>query len=395
MASALEGLKVLDITHMPPGMYCTMFLADFGADVLRIERPVQGASSNKTGGDFAEDIGNAAYSAFNRSKRSMTLNLKAKTACHIIHQLAKDSDVLVEGFRPGVAKRLGIDYDTLKEINPRLIYCSMSGYGQDGPYRDFPGHDINYISFAGAQGMIGQRDGPYVIPVNFVGDWAGASLHSAIGILAAIAARQKTGLGQYIDMSYLDGVLSLMTSFAQEYFMNGTIYHRGDSFISGGFPAYNIYETKDSKHISLGCFEPWFWESLCKTLEMENFIPYQFDKGEKRDEITAHMQKVFLTKPRDEWFDLLISKDIPVAKIYSIDEVFTDPHVLHRQMLVEIDDTARGKTKHVAPAIKLSDTPAIIRTIAPKPGQHTTQVLTELGYTEEKINNLKEEGVLP
>ena len=396
MPSALTGLRVLDFTHMPPGMYTTMFLADLGADVLRIERPLQGEdSSDASNFEGYQESMSLPYEAFNRNKRSMTLNLKTKAARKIVDRLVQNSDIILEGFRPGVAQRIGLGYDALKTINPRLIYCSMSGYGQDGPYCELPGHDVNYISVAGAQDMIGQRNGPHAIPMNFLADWAGAGLNAVIGILAAVIARQGTGRGQYVDISYTDGVLSLVTAFAYEYFINGMIYRRGEAFYNGGFPAYNIYQSKDGKYVSIGCFEPWFWENLCKLLGREDFIPYEFDEGEKREEIRDYFEKAFLTKTRDEWFDFLKDKDIPVAKVYSIDEVFTDPQVVHRRMLIEVDHPIRGKVKQVGSPIKLSDTPAEIISGAPLPGQHTAEVLAELGYTEAEISTLKKQGTIP
>jgi crotonobetainyl-CoA:carnitine CoA-transferase CaiB-like acyl-CoA transferase len=393
---ALEGLKVLDLTHLAPGMYCTMFLGDLGADVLRVERPSQ--HSPQSGADTArwsfERMANMMYEALNRNKRSITLNLKSEKAHQIVYQLAQKADVVLEGFRPGVAERLGVDYETLKKTNPRLIYCAMSGYGQDGPYSQLPGHDINYISVGGALDMIGQRNGPHAIPMNFIADWAGATLHAVIGILAAVIAREKTGRGQYIDISYTDGVLSMVAPYAYDYLTNGITYRRGEALFNGGFPCYNVYETKDGKYLTVGALELWFWENLCRALGREDFIPYQFDEGEKHDEISSYFQKVFRTKTREEWFDFLKDKNIPIGKVYSLEEVFTDPQVLHRQMLIEVEHPTRGRVKQTGFAIKLSDTPAVIRSGPPIPGQHTAQVLTELGYTKERIDELSKGGAI-
>ena len=396
MTLALKGLKIIDITQTTPGMYCTMMLADLGAEVIRVERLPEGGSQSEessTRADF-EEGSQFTYEALNRNKRSIYLNLKSEEARQIVHQLARNADVFLEGFRPGVAKRLGVDYPSLKEINSRLIYCSMSGYGQDGPYHQLPGHDINFIAVGGAMDMIGQRNGPPVIPMNFIADWAGASLHAAMGILTAVIARQRTGRGQYIDISYLDGVLSLMTLFAYDYLNNGTTYQRGETPIGGGWPGYNIYETKDDKYFTIGCLEPRFWENLCHVLGKEDFISYQFDTGEKRGEIEAYLKKTFRTRTREEWFDFLKDKDIPIGKVHSLDEVFSDPQVLHRQMLVEVEQPPRGKTRQVGIPIKLSDTPGRITGGSPRPGQHTEEVLTELGYTVERIVELDKEEVI-
>jgi crotonobetainyl-CoA:carnitine CoA-transferase CaiB-like acyl-CoA transferase len=320
--------------------------------------------------------------------------LQVEGAREIIYKLVSNIDVVIEGFRPGVTKRLGIDYQTLREVNPRLIYCALSGYGDDGPYNQLPGHDINYISFAGAQDMIGQPNGPHAVPANFIADWAGASLQAAIGILIAVISRGKTGYGQFVDISYLDGTLSLMTAFAYDFLNNGFTYPRGASIYSGGFPCYKIYETKDGKYISIGCLEPHLWENLCRALGREDFIPHQLSEGEKRKEINDYFQEMFLTKTRDEWFELLKDKNIAIAKLYSIDEVFNDPQVIHRNILVDVDHPTRGKVKQVGVTIKLSDTPGRIRGDLPSPGRDTFQVLTELGYSEVNIYELRDKGAI-
>ncbi len=394
MTLALKGVKILDLCHLAPGMYCTMILSDFGAEVLRVERPEETASPERTDDSLWSfgrmmDIGNRA---FNRNKKSIALNLKSQEARQIFYKLAKSADVVVEGFRPGVTKRLGIDYDTIKEINPKIVYCSLSGYGQSVLYAELPGHDVNYIAMAGALDMIGEPDRPPVIPMNFIADWAGGSLHAAIGILIALAARSNTGRGQYVDISYADGVASLITLFAFDNLNYGVNYPRGGTPFNGGYPGYSVYQTEEGKHISLGCTEPWFWENLCRFVGREDFIPYQFDEGEKRQEMFTYMRQFFLTKNRDEWFDLIKDKNIPVGKVYSLDEVFSDPQLQHRQMLQEMHLPDGRKEKTVGVAIKLSDTPGGIKCPAPVPGQHTKEVLLDLGYTEEMIKELGLQG---
>ncbi len=332
----------------------------------------------------------------------MVLNLRSAEGLQIFLKLAEKADVIIEGFRPGVVKRLGIDYETLSKLNPRLVYCSISGYGQDGPYRDFPGHDINYISIAGALGLIGKRDGPPIIPSNFVGDWAGGALHAAIGILIALLARNNTGKGQYVDTSITDGAISLLSMLAPDYFLEGVIPEREDSHISGAFPYYNVYQTKDGSFVGVGCIEPWFWENLCRELGREDLIPYHFTPEHRKrktedtnwNEIISEVKEIFLTKTSDEWVALLAHKNIPITKVYDLDEVFSDPQVLHRKMMVEVDHTKVGKVKQIGIAIKLSDTPGEIRGLAPLLGEHTDEVLRGLGYTGEEIDRLRREGAL-
>jgi len=395
MVSALQGIKILDLCHLGPGMYCTMILSDFGADVLWIDRPSQptaGPQKTETSVWSTERVVEVGNRAFNRNKKSIILNLKSEEARQIFYKLAKSADVIVEGFRPGVTKRLGVDYETIKQINPKIIYCSLSGYGQSGPYADLPGHDITYIAMGGVLDMIGKPDDPPVIPMNFIADWAGASLQATIGILIALMARNETGQGQYIDIAYTDGVASLITLFAFDHLNYGVDYARGSTALNGGFPGYNVYQTMEGKYLAIGCFEPWFWENLCHLVGREDFIPYQFTEGEKREEIFAHMRQFFLTKNRDEWFDLIKDKNIPVGKVYSLNEVFSDPQSQHRQMLQEIPLPDGRKERTVGVGIKLSGTPGEIKCPAPVPGEHSKEIMLGLGYSEEMIKELARQG---
>jgi len=400
---ALEGVKILDLSRLIPGTFCTMLLGDLGAEVLKIEAPgvteFMGSTRSLQG---EENRKQAAYYAPDRNKRSIVVNLKSEAGREIFYRLSQHADVIVEGFRPGVAKRLGIDYETISKLNPNIIYCSLSGYGQDGPYHAFPGHDINYISMAGILGLIGSSEGSPVIPLNLVADFAGAALYGALGISIALVARNKTGKGQYIDMAYMDGAVSLMTWFTCGYFLDGSMLKRGESWLHGAYPYYGVYETKDGKQITIGCLEPHFWENLCRFLGKEEYIPYHFalehtfckPKDEKWDEIRACLKQIFLTKTRDEWFELLIHNDVPVGKIYTPDEVFSDPQVLHRQMVIEVEHPTLGKIKQVGIAPKLSSTPGRVRSLPPLPGEHTDEILKELGYKQEEIGNLHQEGVV-
>ncbi len=367
-----------------------MILSDFGAEVIRIERPVEVEPVSQQGVEHPiwnfNKTRQVADKALNRNKKSMILNFRLEKARQVFYELAKTADVIVEGFRPGVTKRLGIDYETIKGGNPKVIYCSMSGYGQDGPYANLPGHDINYISVGGVLDMIGESGKPPVIPLNFIADWSGAALNTVIGILLAITARDKTGRGQYVDISYTDGVISLSTLFAYNCLNNKVSYSRGNTPLSGT-PGYNAYETKDKKYISIGCFEPWFWENLCLLAGREDFIPYQQTEGEKEQEIYTYFKQFFLTKTRDEWFDIIKEKNIPVGNVYTLDEVFSDPQVLHRQMLVELDGP-NGKERAAGVGIKLTDTPGEIRTPAPSPGEHTREILLSIGCSEDELKEL-------
>jgi alpha-methylacyl-CoA racemase len=398
---ALEGVKILDLSRLIPGAFCTMLLGDLGADVLKVEAPGANALRDLSGG-FEQNRKATAYYAPDRNKKSIVVNLKSAAGREVFYRLSRGADVIVEGFRPGVAKRLGIDYDTVKRLNPRIIYCSLSGYGQDGPHSAFPGHDINYISMAGVLDTIGSNEGLPVVPLNLIADFAGAGLYGALSISVALVARNTTGRGQYVDMAYADGAVALMTWFACGYFLDGSTLKRGESWLHGAYPYYGVYETSDGKYITIGCLEPHFWGNLCRFLGKEEYIPYHFalehtfhkPEDKKWDEIRSSLRQIFLTKTRDEWFDLLIRSDIPAGKVYAPDEVFTDPQVLHRRMVIEVEHPALGKIKQVGIAPKFSDTPGEVRSLSPLPGEHTGEVLRELGYRPEEIENLRGEGAI-
>jgi len=381
-----------------------MILADLGADVIKVGSA--GASTRGAGvmGELTADEEKrvAAFDALNRNKRSIGLNLKSDKGREIFCKLAQKADVVIEGYRPGVMKRLDIDYEKIKMINPKIIYCSLSGYGQDGPYSNFSGHDINYISLAGALKILGSPDRPPSIPLNLLADFAGASLHGVVGILTALIARDKTKKGQYVDIAFTDGAMSLMTWFFSSYFAGGCSFNRGETWLHGAYPYYGVYKAKDGKYISIGCVEPWFWENLCRALGKEEYIPYCISpehflhrpEGEKWKEISSYLKKVFLTRTRDEWFEFLTDKDVPAGKVYSFDEVFNDPQVLHRNMVLEINHPTLGKVKQPGIAVKLSDTPGKVRRLAPTAGENTEEILRDLGYNKSQISKLRQSNVI-
>ena len=401
MTLALEGLKIIDFTRYAPGQYCTTLLGDLGADIIRIEEPTKRTGRRAEQGvgvdhsliePFFADVW-SPHNAFNRNKRSIVLNLKSDAAKEIVYKLAKNADVVVEEFRPGVGKRLGVDYAALSKINPRIVYCSSTGFGQDGPYRDVVGHDINYLAIAGTLSIIGEKGGRPVVPSNFIGDMAGGGMQCAVGILSAIIARQTTGRGQYVDNAMTDGILSLMIQTFAWYHSWNRPLKRGDEFTTGGSPALEVYQTKDGKYIALGCFEPWFWVNLCKAVGREDLVPYQ-EYEPKRKEVFESFRKIFRTRTRDEWFEYLKDKDVAVSKVLDLDEVEKDPQVLHRKMIVEVDHPTAGKVKQIGIGVKLSDTPGAIRNVLAKPGEHTDRVLAELKYTPKQIAELHAAGVV-
>ena len=394
MPTALQGIKVVDLSRMAPGPFCTMALGDLGADVIRVEEPGGGrmARARGPGPDEAEVKRRAAFNALNRNKRSIALNLKHPDAQDVLHRLVEDADVFVEGYRPGVVSRLGCDYKTLREINPRLVYCSLSGYGQDGPYSNLVGHDINYISVGGALGVIGTPEGPPVIPYNIIADYAGGGLHAAMAILAALMARQRTGSGQYVDVAMSDGVAYMLASLMSEYFATGTVPTRGEMSLNGGAAYYNVYRCRDGRYISVGCIEPWFWSTLCRALGREDLVEGQFEP-DRAAFVKSELESLFATKDRDEWWEQLSGIDnIAVAKVNSLDEVVVDAQNVHRKMVLEVGEVDGQPVRHVGIGPKLSETPGSIRTLGATVGQHTEEILSELGYTPEQIAAIREAG---
>ena len=398
---ALEGIKVLDFCRNAPGMFATMILADLGADVLMVERPMDETRAAYelivAGIQSPEDERrHASFNALQRNKRSIALNLKEPEALEIFNQLATDADVVVEGFRPGVVDRLGVGYENVQQINPRAIYCSVSGYGQTGPYAQMAGHDINYISFAGALGLIGEspEDKP-AIPLNLIADYAGGGLCGAVGIMAALMAREKTGRGQYVDIAMTEGVLYMLCGMIADAFSQGYSPARGRNRLNGGSPYYNVYRTADGKYFSIAAIEPWFWENLCRAVGREDLISHQQAGEEKRAEIAHNLEQIFLTRTRDEWFDALRDANISVGKVYDLDEVLSDPQALARGMVVELeaDGVPDGKVRQPGIPFHLSETPGEVRYPGGVTGQHTTEVLASLGYSGKSIAELKKRGV--
>jgi crotonobetainyl-CoA:carnitine CoA-transferase CaiB-like acyl-CoA transferase len=387
----LDGIIVLDLTRLLPGAVATMMLGDFGADVIKIEEPGIGDPARQSRAGIKEP--GAYFLATNRNKRSIAINLKQPAGREIFLELAKRADVVVEGFRPGVMDRLGIGYGTLKEINPRLVYCAITGYGQDGPYRGKAGHDINYISIAGLLGVNGMKDGPPVIPGVQIADLAGGSMHAVIGILLALQARQRSGEGQMVDVSMMDGSLAMMFVPFAAYLANGAQPQRGAEGLSGRYACYQVYETKDGRYLALGALEPKFWENACRVLGREDFIDKQFVNHEQGECIRT-LSDIFQTKTADAWLAAFDGVDTCLALVKDIGEMIDDPQVKNRGLIAEIEHPSSGRIKQIAPTVKLSATPGDLRSPPPLLGEHTGEILKELGYSDEIINKLSRDGVI-
>jgi crotonobetainyl-CoA:carnitine CoA-transferase CaiB-like acyl-CoA transferase len=394
MAMALDGIKVLDLSRLAPGPHCSMLLADFGADVTLVEA-VPGSSAKLGSAGLRRSEGAdraAAYNALGRGKKSIALNLKDDAAREIFYEMVKTADVVIEGFRPGVVKRLGVDYDTLAKLNPRVICCSISGFGQTGPYSNLVGHDINYISVGGALGVTGRPGQAPAIPVNIIADFAGGGLTAAFAICLAIIAREKTGRGQNVDIGMSDGVLSLMTSAFTQFFSTGTPIRPGEMLLNGASPFYNTYKCSDGRWFSIGSIEGHFWEALCKVIGTEDLLPKQFSQDEW-PAMTERFKGIFATKSADEWMAIMSQHDICAAPVLEMENVVTNEHNVARGMVVEVDSPI-GKVQQIGVGPKLSDTPGKPKHSAPLIGQHTDEVLKSLGYDDAKVAALREAGTV-
>ena len=377
---ALTGVRVLDLSRMLPGPYCSMILADHGAEVIAIE-------------DKKFQADGLFFSDLNRNKRHMALNLKTPQGHEIFFRLAATADVILEGFRPGVVQRLGVDYPAIQKKNPRIIYCSISGYGQTGPLHDKAGHDVNYLATAGALSLIGEKGRPPAIPGIQIADIAGGGLNAAVGILLALFARATTGKGQYIDISMTDGMvgfLSLPYYFSR---LSGQPPRTADTLLSHRYGCYNTYATRDGRCLALGAVENRFWRGLCEHLQRPDYIALQYDE-ERREEIIDFLRQRFLTKTLSEWQAELAELDICCSAVKTMEEVLTDPLFKAREMVYSYADAGGAKRHGFGIPVKLSGTPGRIRTMPGRFGEGTREILVQAGYTDDQIDGFVAGGVV-
>jgi alpha-methylacyl-CoA racemase len=391
MAGPLKNLKVLDFTTLLPGPYATMLMADMGADVVRV---VSGSRPDLTA-FIPPFIGNtkiAAISAFlGRNKRCMALNLKDPRGVRIVHQLLAEYDIVIEQFRPGVMAKLGLDYDSLKEINPALIYCSISGYGQTGPFRDRAGHDINYLARSGMIAYSGTKEsGPMLMGMQ-IADVASGSNHAVIGILAAVSHRHHTGEGQYIDISMTDGAIAFNAMVGASYLVSGRDPNQCDWLLNGG-SLYDYYECSDGKYISVGSLEPHFFKAFCEAIGRPDLIPGTVSPP-NIEKVKAEVRAIIKSKTRDEWTDMFKKVDACVEPVLTLAEALADPLVAAREMVVDVSIPEGGVVRQVASPIKFSHTQMDYRTIGAPAGAHTREILHGLGYQDADIDEFEKTGL--
>ncbi|HEX2910178.1 MAG TPA: CaiB/BaiF CoA-transferase family protein [Chloroflexia bacterium] len=392
-ALPLSGIKVVDLSRLLPGPHATLMLADLGADVLKVEDPHLGDYLRWAAPHMKGD--NPAFAQLNRNKRSLTLNLKMPEGREIFKKIVAEADILLESFRPGVMSRLGLGYEDLQAVNPKLIYCAISGYGQDGPYRNRPGHDLNYIGFAGALAQGGPANGAPLIPGVQIADLAGGSLMSLVGMLAALQGRYSTGKGRFIDISMTAGVTGLLPYQAGTYLASGEATHRGQWRLNGGLPEYAVYETKDGKYLTVGALEPKFFNRLCTLLGMPENDEINAN-SERGAQIRAALAARFKEKTRDEWLALLADEEACVGPAYELDEVFEDPHVAARGLVVEMKQRDGQKVRQLGLPFKMDglEPQDVVRHPSPGYGEHTGAIMAALGYSPEEVQQFKSKGVI-
>ncbi len=393
MTQPLSGIHILDLSRLLPGAYASQMLADFGADVIKVEEPGSGDYGRSMPPHGPGGMGQG-FLAINRNKRSLTLNLKTEEGRAIFLRLVREADVLLESFRPGVMERLGLGYERLRGEQPGLIYCAISGYGQDGPYSQRAGHDLNYAGYAGLLHYNRGADGAPAMPPTQLGDLAGGSFMAVIGILTALVGRERTGEGRLIDVSMTEGVMALLPLAISSYLTSGQAPAPGQSALDGGLPCYNIYETRDGGYVTLAALEPKFWHAFCTRVGHLELLPFHMPVGPlERKQAMDILRALFKTKTRDEWLAELADLDACVGPVYSVEEALNDVHARARQvsLMSEVAGAALG-TLRTFP--RLSGVEDEQRYPPPQLGEHSEEILGALGYSQDQIAALRERGIV-
>ncbi len=391
----LHGVVVLDATQVMAGPFCTLLLADMGADVIKVEKPQGGDDSRAMGPPFIHGE-SAAFLAVNRNKRSVALNLKSEEGRDLFRRLVRQSDILVENFRPGTMENLGLHYEAIRAINPPIIYCSISGFGQTGPYRGRGGFDLIAQGMSGLISVTGHPGGPptkVAVPISDLN----AGIYAAYGILAAYVHRLKTGEGQHVDTSLLEGAIAYTFWQSSIYFASGEIPRPMGSAHQLNAP-YQVFETRDGA-ICIGAATQSPWEKLCGVLERQDLLHdprflTNADRIQHYLELAEILQRIFLERDTVEWLSHLERAGVPAGPIYNMAQVYEDPHVRARDMLVELEHPVAGKIKNIGIPVKLSLTPGQIRRPAPLLGQHTDEILVWLGLDPSEIARLRKSGII-
>jgi crotonobetainyl-CoA:carnitine CoA-transferase CaiB-like acyl-CoA transferase len=378
----LQNVRILDLSRLLPGPYCTRLLADMGAEVIKIEEPGRGDYIRSLP-PFHNGV-SVAFELLNRGKKSIALNLETKPGQEVFHKLVAKADVVLESFRPGTTSKLGCDFETVRKLNSRIVYCSLTAFGQTGPYRNLPAHDINCLGLSGFLSLNG-KDEP-TVPAVQVGDLAGGML-AALTITTALFAREQRKEAQYIDASMLDALLSWLTI--------PLALHLGGSvgILAGAVPFYRLYQTRDSKFMAVGAIELQFWEELCRTLQRPDLIPDQYADEPRRSQVIEAIQSVFSTKTSEEWFRLVRERQLPVTPLLSLDEVLNDAQAHERQMVLRKGET-HPQITYVGNPCKITNLDPLELIESPRLGQHSAELLQEIGYANSEIKSLLDAGVI-
>ena len=392
MPAALEGITVLDFTRLLPGPFCTQPLCNLGAEVIKIEDPKLGDYMRSVP-PIVHDV-SYPFLMVNRGKRSLSVDLKTPEGQEIVHKLARGSDVVVEQFRPGVMARLRVAYDDLAMMNPRLVYCSFSGYGQTGPYKDLPGHDINFQALAGILGVTtGREDKAPAIPGVPIADLA-SGFNAALAILAALRVRDRTGRGEFIDVSIYDTAVALMVLGLARFLATGEEPVAGETLLTGSFPFYSLYETKDGRWLSVATVEPKFWSRMCELIGAPDLAEKQFKDGAERFQVAQALADKFRGRTLAEWEAMLAKENLPITGVKRVSEVVRDPHVKARGLLPVVDVSGLWKLQVIAHPAKHATLETRNPTRVPAKGQDTEEILRSLGYTARQIQTLAKKGVV-
>lgn len=384
---ALDGIRILDLSRLLPGPYCSMLLADFGAEVIKIEEPGRGDYS-RSFPPFQNGFG-YWHLQLNRNKKSVVLDLKSDAGRAAFLKLAQTADVVLESYRPGVLKRLGIDYETVSRLNPKIVYCAITGYGKRGPLVDQADHDIGYVSLAGITSMSGEPGGRPAIPGILMADM-NAALMAGMSILMAVRHAEQNGTGQEIDISLYNTALTLMPGAASLYFGSGFVAERGNNWLTGAYANYNIYETRDGRYVSVGCLEKKFWSNLCLALDRADLID-ALDDESQHERVKDELTEIFRTKTMHEWTVCLEGKDTCVTPVLNFDEALAAEQTRANAMVLTVEDEEIGTYKQLGFAMKMSATPGTLQKRAPRLGEDTEAVLRGCGLSEAELDLLTKE----
>ncbi|HWP96501.1 MAG TPA: CaiB/BaiF CoA-transferase family protein [Syntrophomonadaceae bacterium] len=385
MTLPLEGCRVLDLSQYLPGPLCSQILADFGAEVIKIEdvggeqgrylAPIMGKESSR-------------FYTVNRNKKSLGVNLKSEEGRMIFKDLIRTADVLIEQFRPGAMEKLGLSYEVLKQENPALIHCAITGYGHTGPWRLTGGHDLNYLSITGITGLNGRADEPGLC-ASQIADIGGGTLYGVIAVLLALLARSQTGKGQFCDVAMADGAFSMLCYTLGEWAGISKLPQRGGELLTGGYACYNVYRTQDERYLSLGAIEPKFWEGFCQRVDRPNFIPLHYNR-EKQSAMIQEIQGMIAAKTLEQWLQVFDGLDICLTPVLDLEEVTRHPQLNAREMIVKLENVNNtGKDVFLAGVpVKLSETPGVLNLKFPELGEHGVELLHSLGYDQVRIDDL-------